>query len=100
MCDVILNIKSAKHKAHLLVSLTNTYIMEQQFEAVLTGTDTPVTGIVTETGTRIYQFKAIDESMELTIARNAEGNWERVAGSEPYLSGWVDELAEQIPTTL
>ena len=74
--------------------------MQQQFEAVLTGTDTPVTGVVTETGTGIYQFKAIDGSMDLTIARNQDGNWERIAGSEPYLSGWVEELAEQIHTTL
>jgi len=74
--------------------------MEQQFEAVLTGTDTPVTGIVTPTGNGVYEFKAIDESMELTIARDSRGNWERIAGSEPYLSGWVDELAEQIQTSL
>ena len=74
--------------------------MEQQFEAVLTGTDTPVNGIVTKTADGIYQFKAIDESMDLTIARNSDGKWERVAGSEPYLSGWVDELAEQLQNTL
>jgi hypothetical protein len=74
--------------------------MEQQFEAVLTGTDTPVTGIVTQTDNGVYQFKAIDESMELTIARDSHGNWERITGSEPYLSGWVDELAEQIQTSL
>jgi len=71
--------------------------MEQQFEAVLTGTDTPVSGIVTETnGT--YQFNALDETIILTIAKDENGNWERVSGSEPYLSGWVDELAEQIET--
>jgi len=74
--------------------------MEQQFEAVLTGTDTPVTGIVTQTGNGIYEFKAIDESMELTIARDSQGNWERIAGSEPYLSSWIDELAEQIQTSV
>ncbi|MET3979880.1 hypothetical protein ABIB62_002778 [Mucilaginibacter sp. UYP25] len=71
--------------------------MEQQFEAVLTGTDTPVNGVVTQNnGT--YEFKALDETLQLTIAKDADGNWERVGGSEPYLSGWVDELAEQIQT--
>ncbi|GGH07301.1 hypothetical protein [Mucilaginibacter phyllosphaerae] len=69
--------------------------MEQQFEAVLTGTDTTVNGVVTEQN-GIYEFKAIDDSLQLTIARNNEGHWERIAGSEPYLSSWIDELAEQI----
>ena len=73
--------------------------MEQQFEAVLTGTDTPVTGVVTQTSSGIYQFKAIDESLDLTIARDRDGNWERIAGSEPYLSSWIAELAEQIQTS-
>ncbi|MEB0261867.1 MULTISPECIES: hypothetical protein [unclassified Mucilaginibacter] len=72
--------------------------MEQQFEAVLTGTDTPVTGIVRENN-GVYEFNALDESLQLTIGRNSEGRWERLAGSEPYLSGWVDELAEQIQTS-
>jgi hypothetical protein len=71
--------------------------MEQQFEAVLTGTDTPVNGIVTQNN-GAYEFNSLDESLQLTIARNEQGHWERVAGSEPYLSGWVDELAEQIQT--
>ncbi|MFD0793826.1 hypothetical protein ACFQZX_09365 [Mucilaginibacter litoreus] len=70
--------------------------MTEEFDAVLTGTDTPVNGTVVETAAGVYTFKAIDESIELTIAHNEDGNWERIAGSEPYLSGWVDELAEQI----
>jgi hypothetical protein len=74
--------------------------MEQQFEAVLTGSDTPVNGIVTQTNNGIYEFRALDDSLQLTIARNEHGNWERIAGSEPYLSGWVEELAEQIQTTI
>jgi hypothetical protein len=73
--------------------------MEQQFEAVLTGTDTPVNGIVTQLNSGVYEFNALDESLQLTIARNEDGHWTRIAGSEPYLSGWVDELAEQIQTT-
>lgn len=67
----------------------------EEFDAVLTGTDTSVNGTVNTNGTT-YTFKAIDDSLELTIARDSEGNWERISGSEPYLSGWVDELAEQI----
>ncbi|MDB5130053.1 hypothetical protein [Mucilaginibacter sp.] len=74
--------------------------MEQQFEAVLTGSDTPVNGIVTRKSNGIYEFSALDESLQLTIARNEHGHWERIAGSEPYFSGWVDELAEQIQTTI
>jgi hypothetical protein len=74
--------------------------MEQQFEAVLTGSDTPVNGIVTQKSNGIYEFSALDESLQLTIARNQHGHWERIAGSEPYFSGWVDELAEQIQTTI
>jgi hypothetical protein len=74
--------------------------MEQQFEAVLTGSDTPVNGIVTQKSDGIYEFSALDESLQLTIARNEHGHWERIAGSEPYFSGWVDELAEQIQTTI
>jgi hypothetical protein len=73
--------------------------MEQQFEAVLTGSDTPVNGIVTQKSDGIYEFSALDESLQLTIARNEHGHWERIAGSEPYFSGWVDELAEHIQTT-
>lgn len=71
--------------------------MEEQFEAVLTGTDTPVSGVVTETN-GAYQFIALDETIKLTIAKDENGNWERISGSEPYLSGWVGELAEQIQT--
>jgi hypothetical protein len=74
--------------------------MEQQFEAVLTGSDTPVNGIVTQKNNGIYEFSALDESLQLTIARNEHGHWERIAGSEPYFSGWVDELAEQIQATI
>ena len=74
--------------------------MEQQFEAVLTGSDTPVNGIVTQTNNGVYEFNALDESLQLVIAKDAEGQWTRVSGSEPYFSGWVDELAEQIQTTI
>ncbi|MBL4678096.1 MAG: hypothetical protein JKY70_18105 [Mucilaginibacter sp.] len=69
----------------------------EEFDAVLTGTDTEVNGTVT-TNAGAYTFKAIDDSLEITITRDGEGNWERISGTEPYLSGWVDELAEQIYT--
>ncbi|MBD1394686.1 hypothetical protein [Mucilaginibacter glaciei] len=69
--------------------------MEQQFDAVLTGSDTDVNGIVTGNN-EIYEFNALDESLQLTIAKDANGHWARIAGSEPYFSGWVDQLAEQI----
>lgn len=84
-----------KHKLYPPVKTINTIIMEQEFEAVLTGTDTTINGLVTENN-GIYEFNAIDGSLQLTIARNQAGHWERVAGSEPYLSSWIDELSEQI----
>ena len=71
-------------------------MMEQQFDAVLTGSDTPVNGIVTAVNNNTYQFKALDESLQLVITKDDKGNWTRISGTEPYFSGWVDELAEQI----
>lgn len=81
--------------------------MEQQFEAILTGSDSQIEGVVNpiihDGGTEAYEFKSLDDSLHLIIAKDADGQWERVGGSEPYFSGWVDELAEQIkfaaPTT-
>ncbi|MCC8408085.1 hypothetical protein LJ707_04035 [Mucilaginibacter sp. UR6-1] len=75
-------------------------MMNEQTEAVLTGSDGPIDGIVSviaqEGYGEGYIFRSIDGTLELIIARNERGYWERVAGSEPYFSGWVDELAEQI----
>ena len=73
--------------------------MEQQFEAVLTGTDTPVNGIVTERN-GIFEFNSLDESLQLVIVKDEDGKWSRVSGTDPYLSGWVEELAEQIPSAI
>ncbi len=74
--------------------------MEQPFEAVLTGTDTPVEGTVTQTShngfNQAYQFISVDDTLHLTVAKDQDNQWIRVAGTDPYLSGWVDELAEQI----
>jgi hypothetical protein len=74
--------------------------MEQQFDAVLTGSDSEVNGIATLLDNGAYEFNSLDGSLNLIIARNADGKWERIAGSEPYFSGWIDELAEQIPNAV
>jgi hypothetical protein len=74
--------------------------MDEQFEAFLTGSDNPVEGIVTPIDYagygRAYEFKSIDGSLHLIIAKDKHGTWERVDGTEPYFSGWTDELLEQI----
>lgn len=73
--------------------------MEQQTEATLTGTEGPVNGTITkityEGITGAYRFDSIDDTLHLIIAPE-DGHWQRLAGTEPYLSGWVDEMAEQI----
>ena len=74
-------------------------IMEQQFDAILSGSDSPIEGLVSQTtfdGSQAWDFKSIDETLHLVIAKDKKGNWIRVDGTEPYLSGWVGELAEQI----
>ncbi|MDB5029684.1 hypothetical protein [Mucilaginibacter sp.] len=77
--------------------------MEQQFEATLTGTDGPVSGIIkhiTHGGhKKAYQFKSLDDTLYLTIAPDARGGWQKIDGTDPYLFGWVDEMAEQITNT-
>ncbi|GAB2690000.1 hypothetical protein GCM10027037_11120 [Mucilaginibacter koreensis] len=74
--------------------------MEQEFEAILTGSDSQIEGNVVRTNADnfgdVYKFTSFDGSLELVIAKNEGTNWERVAGTDPYFSGWVDELAEQI----
>lgn len=74
--------------------------MEQQFEAILTGTDTSIEGTVTQLNHdefgEVYQFISDDDTLHLIVTRDEHGHWIRVAGTDPYLSGWVDELAEQI----
>jgi hypothetical protein len=74
--------------------------MKQQFEATLTGSDTPVDGIVNHVSfdgfDNAYEFESIDNSLHLIIAKDDDGKWQRIAGTEPYLSSWIDELAKQI----
>ena len=71
----------------------------EQFDAILTGSDSPIEGIVSQTtfdGGQAWDFKSIDESLHLVITLDNKGHWVRVDGTEPYLSGWVDELAELV----
>lgn len=74
--------------------------MEQQFKATLTGTDGPVEGIIKHVTygayKKAYQFNSIDDTLHLTIVPNDKGTWQKAEGTEPYLFGWVDEMAEQI----
>lgn len=72
--------------------------MEQQFDAVLTGSDSDVNGIVTKLDNGSYEFNSLDGSLQLVIARDADGNWERIAGTDPYFTGWIGQLADQIQT--
>ncbi|MVN22944.1 hypothetical protein [Mucilaginibacter arboris] len=71
------------------------------FETVLAGSDGLIDGLVS-TNTQFevekqYTFSSIDGSLTLIIARDeTTGNWKRISSTEPYLSGWVDELGEQI----
>lgn len=74
--------------------------MKTQFAAILTGSDSLVEGVAKpinfNANTQAWEFKSIDETLHLVIARNDKGRWTRIDGTEPYLSGWVDELAEQV----
>ena len=82
------------------VLLINLNTMKEQFEATLTGTDGPVDGIVNPLNlknySQAYEFKSLDDTLHLIIVMDNKGRWQRIDGTEPYLSGWVDELAEQV----
>lgn len=74
--------------------------MENLFDVKLTGSDTIVEGTASAINypgySQAWEFKATDETIHLIIGRNAHGQWERIGGSDPYFSGWADELAEQV----
>jgi hypothetical protein len=74
--------------------------MEQQFEATLTGTEGPVSGTIKHVTygafKNAYRFDSIDDTLHLVITMDDHGNWQKIAGTEPYLFGWVNEMAEQI----
>ncbi len=67
-----------------------------EFNAMLTGSDGPVNGVVRLLPNGAYQFISIDDTLHITIARDEDGHWKRIGGTDPYFSGWVDELVEQI----
>ena len=73
--------------------------MEQQFEATLTGTDSSIDGVAQQVNragyNEAYEFKSLDETLHLVIAKDTDGEWIRIEGTEPYLSSWIDELAAQ-----
>lgn len=73
--------------------------MNTPIDVILTGSDSPVEGLanlITYDGQGAYEFQSTDETLHLIIAQDANGAWHRVAGTDPYFSGWVDELAEQV----
>ncbi|MDB5112579.1 MAG: hypothetical protein JWR67_3693 [Mucilaginibacter sp.] len=74
--------------------------MKQPFSATLTGSDSQIEGIAKPSNSygskNAWQFDSIDDSLHLVIVEDEKGYWHRIAGTEPYFSGWTDELAEQI----
>ncbi|WP_158828399.1 hypothetical protein [Mucilaginibacter lacusdianchii] len=74
--------------------------MEQPIEAILTGSDSQIEGevkaITHDNFNPAYEFVSYDDSLHLIIAQDTDGHWVRIAGTEPFFSGWVDELVEQI----
>jgi len=74
--------------------------MKQQFAATLTGSEYPVEGTVNKISfdghENAYEFESIDNNLHLVITRDEDGKWIRLAGTEPFLGSWVDELAGQI----
>jgi hypothetical protein len=73
--------------------------MEQKL-ATLTGSEGAVKGFIKHVKTggleNAWEFDSIDGTLHLTIAQDDNGHWQKIAGTEPYLFGWVDEMAEQI----
>jgi hypothetical protein len=72
--------------------------MRKQFETKLGSTDGPVDGVVHQLNDdgSAWDFKSIDGTVHLVIARDSEGNWIRADGTEPYLSSWTEELAKKV----
>lgn len=68
----------------------------EAFETTLTGSDGTIAGIVMQLNKEAYQFTSLDDTLHLTIAKDEDGKWTRLSGSEPYFSGWVDELIEKV----
>lgn len=91
--------KNYKHKLirYVINSMT---ALNENIQATLTGSDGPVSGTAKSINysgfSKAYEFLSTDETLHLIIALNDSGKWVRVAGTDPYLSGWIGELAEQI----
>ncbi len=70
------------------------------FVTVLAGTDGLIEGTVSAAAVsginEEYTFSSFDGSLNLVIAKDENGHWKRTSSTEPYLSGWIDELGEQI----
>lgn len=70
------------------------------FETNLAGTDGLIDGMVSTTthpeSGQHYTFSSIDGSLEMEIYKDEHGHWKRISGTDPYLSGWIDELGDQI----
>lgn len=74
--------------------------MNTPINVTLTGSDSAVGGIAKHVEypgyADAYEFLSSDETLHLIIGRDTNGNWKRLAGTDPYFSGWVAELAEQV----
>jgi hypothetical protein len=70
----------------------------KQFETTLHSSEGAIDGMVTEREADgdAWEFKSIDGTIELVIAKDEDGAWRRIGGTQPYLSAWVDELAEKV----
>lgn len=71
--------------------------MKKQFETTLTGPDSLIDGIADQLNDDgdAWEFKSIDGSLHLVIAKDEEGHWERIGGTDRYLTSWINELAEK-----
>lgn len=74
--------------------------MEEEFETTLSGTDGEIDGIVSyltfpKAGNG-YEFNSLDGTLKIQIVKDVQGKWFRSGGTEPFLSGWVDELIDKI----
>jgi hypothetical protein len=91
-------VKTQAHKNRYYFTFIK--IMKQQFEALLTGSEMDVDGVVQKISfdgfDTAWEFTSMDNSLHLIIAQDDSGNWQRIAGTEPYLYSWTEELASQI----
>lgn len=73
--------------------------MEQEFDVILTGSDGPVEGVarkIPQNGhADAYDFQSLDGTIHLIVAKQ-DGEWVRIGGTDPYFTGWPDELIDQI----